>query len=70
MTRRDVGRGEIGAARGFPSPGLGRGGGLDKGQGRGIDFGQIHPDRGVIAVQGGWDKGEKDSKDHVPLIHW
>lgn len=70
MEGRDVGRGGFGVARGLPSPGLGRGGGLDRGQGRGVDFGQVHPDAGLIVAQGGWDEGEEDSEDHVPLIRW
>lgn len=43
---RDTGRGSgrIGSARGLPSPGLDRGSALERGRGRGIDFGQISLD--------------------------
>lgn len=54
MVGRDAyrvgGGGKIGPVRGLLSPGLGRGSGSDRGQGRGTDFGKIRPDPGVIAA--------------------
>lgn len=46
----DTSKGGIREVRGLPSLGLGRSRGLERGQGRGMYFGKIHLDLGVIAV--------------------